>query len=360
MPEPTFEVSQRDWQGSCPHGVPIVSFCQPCTTESRSNQLAWKDVEKLRSQSKFTRSNNDSPSCTLDFEGNKYQIEHVESGESPTLSEVQDLFIRTFGEEEVDPEEILRQAVTGVEFGVPSEVKYKVFAVRDPEGKVVCTVAGGNLDLRDASGTPTGETMLMIAYAVTDKDVKQSGLAREAYISALMDCAAEAEKMGKKFVMAAGECTYTSEKFWNKLGWKRPYIESGNKQTYTELKYVQPALDFVKKTGLPKKGAGEVAEHLMVRPMNGKTPSKEAVMSTVNAFYKWCNRWGEEAFSSKKAHRTNQAYVDGIADTFKKELDEGGQLIFLDQVKREKAKQQGLTIHEYTEAEHGNAGKEDF
>lgn len=360
MQEKMPEQTSRDWQGSCPHGVPIVSFCQPCTTESRDTQPAWKDIEKLRGQSKFKRSNNDSPSCTLDFEGKKYLIEHVESGESPTLSEVQDLCIRTFGEEEVDSEEILRQAVTGVEFGIPSEVKYKVFAVRDPDGRVVCTVAGGNLDLRDASGSPTGETILMIAYAVTDKDVKQSGLAREAYISALMDCAAEAEKMGKKFVMAAGECTYTSEKFWNKLGWKRPYIESGNKQTYTELKYVQPALDFVKKTGLPKKGAGEAAEHLMVRPMNGRTPSKEAVMNTVKAFYRWCNRWEEEIFVSKKAYQTHKSYVDALESAFQRDLSAGRQLIFLDKANREKTKKQGIVIREYREADHGDAGREDL
>ncbi|MEK7648886.1 MAG: hypothetical protein AAB400_03130 [Patescibacteria group bacterium] len=360
MIETSPDSMQRDWQGSCPHGVPVVSFCQPCTAESQSNQPAWKDIEKLRGMSKFTRSNNDSPSCTLDFEGKKYQIEHVESGESPTLSEVQDLFIRTFGEEEVDPEEILRQAVSGVEFGVPSQVKYKVFAVRDPEGKVVCTVAGGNLDLKDEHGNPTGETMLMIAYAVTDKEVKQSGLAREAYISALMDCAAEAEKLGKKFALAAGECTYTSEKFWNKLGWKRAYIESGDKQKYTELKYVQPALDFVKKTGLPKKGAGEVPEHLMVRPMDGRTPSKDKVMSAVEAFYQWCNRWGREAFSSTKAYQANQSYVDDIAGTFKEGLDRGGQLIFLDQTNREKARVKGIKVREYIDADHGDAGKEDF
>ncbi len=360
MPEPSFEVLQRDWQGSCPHGVPITSFCQPCTTESQSNQPAWKDINKLRSQSKFTRSNDDSPSCTLEFEGKKYAIEHVTSSESPTVTEVQELFVRTFGEEEVDPEEVTRRSMNGDEYCLSPEVKYKIFAVRDPEGKVVCTIAGGNLDLRDDKGNPTGETILMIGYAVTDPGAKQSGLAREAYISALMDSATEAEKMGKKFVMAAGECTYTSEKFWNKLGWKRPYIESGDKKTYTELRYVQPALDFDEKTGKPTEDAGEVAEHFMVRPMDGQTPSKDAVMNVVNAFYRWCNRWSQEAFDTKKAFKANQSYVDGIANTFKKELDEGGQLIFLDESNRQKARDKGLAIHEYTEANHGDAGKEDF
>lgn len=360
MPEPTVDVSQRDREGSCPHGVPIVSFCQPCTTESRGNQPAWKDVEKLRSQSKFTRSNTDLPSCTLEIEGKKYQVEHVRDSESSTITEVQELFVKTFGEEEVDPEEVTRRAMNGDEYCMSPEVKYKVYAVRDPEGKVISTVAGGLLDLRDEKGNSTGETVLMIGYAVTDPSVTQSGLAREAYISALMDCATEAEKMGKKFVMAAGECTYTSEKFWNKLGWKRPYIESGSKQRYTELKYVQPALDFDEKTGKPAGDAGEVEEHLMVRPLDGKTPSKDKVMSVINAFYQWCNRWSEDAFDSKRAWRSNQKYVDAIAQTFKDELDTGGQLIFLDQANREKARKQGVNIQEYIEADHGDAGKEDF
>jgi len=348
-------------ENRCPHGTPLDALCKICTTETKiKSQPAWKDIEALKRQSRGTRSSETSPSCTVEIEGKNYTIEHVELGESKTLLEVQNLLEKTFGKEEIDPLEIMQQAVNGVEFDVPSEVKYKVFAVRDPEGKVVSTVCGGNLDLRDTSDKPTGETMFMVAYAVTDKNVKQGGLAREAYISALMDSVSEAEKNGKKFTMAAGECTYTSEKFWNKLGWKRVYLQTGDAQTYTEARYVQSALDFDEKTGKPTEDAGEAPEHLMVRCFDRQTPSKEKIQSAIRAFYRWCNRWPREAFDNTKAYKRNQAYVDDLEANFKKDLDQAGQIILLDGTSREKAKKKGVSIREYIEADHGTAGKEDF
>lgn len=345
--------------GACRHGLLITERCTACINESKKNQPAWKDIEKLNSQSKYTRSNETSSNCTIEYEGKKYTIEHVESGDAPVLSRVQEMLVKAFGEEEVDPEEILRSAVNGeTPFGTKDEVKCKVFVIKDEKGKVISTAIGGHLDFHDAEGKPTGETMLMIGYVLTDNNIRQSGLAREAYISMMTDAAIEAEKTGKKFTLMCGEASWRAEPYLNKLGRKRVYIQQ-KKGAYKELPYYQPALDFDTKTGEVADGAGEAAEHLMVRPMDRKTPSKEKMAQMVSAFFRWCNRWPPQAFENKGAYEKHKAYVDRIEGNFNRELESGGQLIFLDKKGRDVLRGRGITVQEHTDADHGMTSKED-
>jgi len=63
--------------------------------------------------------------------------------------------------------------------------------------------------------------------------------------------------------MIAGECTWSSERAWNSVGRRRVYVQTGPNE-YSELRYVQPALNFDVKTGLPTEDAGEASEHIMV------------------------------------------------------------------------------------------------
>ena len=129
----------------------------------------------------------------------RFKIETIEHRDSPDLSQVQDLFVDTFGEAEVDPEEILRSAVEGkTPWGTEDDTKYRVHIIKDAEGKVISTLTGGRLDLLDKESKPTGKQMFMVAYAVTDPNARQGGLAREAYISAIMDAAQKAKEEGNE------------------------------------------------------------------------------------------------------------------------------------------------------------------
>lgn len=344
----------------CPHGNYSSGFCEGCLEDSKRQQPVWNTIQKLQKESGFKRSNPNFANTTLEIEGKQYQIEVVEDKDSPVLSQVQQLFTDTFGEEEVDPEEILRAAVAGeTPFGTEDEIKYKVIVLKEGD-KVVSVVAGGHLDLRDKQGNPTKETMLMIGYAVTDKNIRQGGLAREAYISALIDAAVEAQKQGKKFTFAAGECTFTSERFWNRVGWKRVYAQTGSKQEYTELPYIQPALDFDPETGDIATGAGEAPEHLMIDSFDQAPPDKKRIIQTVEAFYRWCNIWPKQAFKNEQAYYKHLQYIQKIAGDFENFVNNSGQLIYLDAPSREKSKQKGLSIHEYAAADHGASGSEDF
>lgn len=356
MPHFVEKVNDKD-MGTCPHG----NFFGNCP-ECRREQPAIATVERLAAQSRFKRSTLDSPNAEVEIGEKKYKIEQIESKEHPDLAKVQALLERTFGKEEVDPEEIMRNAVEGTTaWGTEDITKYRIYVLKDEKGEVQSLIAGGLLELQDESGRETDESMFMIGYAVTNPDARQGGLAREAYISAIIGATQDAQHKGKKLGFAAGECTYTSERFWNSVGWKRPYGQVGeDKRSYEELRYIQPALDFEKSSGKEAADAGEAPEHLMIDSFGHQPPTKEQILETVDAFYRWCNKWPREAFDSDEAYQTHLHYVDGIKAGFKQQLDSLGQVILLDKTSRDKALATGVKIKEHTEAEHGNAGKEDF
>lgn len=340
----------------CKHGENPAT-CQSCFTEQ---QPSSNFINRLQEKSSFERSDNMSANCTIESEGQRFKIEVIEDGKDPALSDVQKLLEETFGEEEVDEEEIMRSSVDGVTPWKTEDAKYRVVTIRDHENKLISVFTGSQLDLLDNDGEPTGESVYYVGYAVTSPDARQKGLAREAYISAITDAAKNAQAEGRTLKFAIGECTYTSEKFWNNVGWKRMYAQKGDKKEYGELKYIQPALDFDENTGKIAEGAGEMPEHLMIDSFGRMPPSKEDIKRAYEALTYFCVDWPEEAFNNEKAHQTQQKYLARIKTKFNRSVDGATRFIYLDAENREKAKQAGIKITEHTAADRGETGEEDF
>lgn len=339
-----------------------MNFERPSTPAIETDpeiSSAKRSMERLMEGSPFARQNPDSPNTTIELGERKFTVSSIENGEHPDVEAVQNLLVKIFGEEEVDPIEYLKSGIEGkTPSGEEDETAYRVHIVKDEEGNIVSMVSGGLMDLR---GVGEYKSMYMVAYAVTDPDSREKGLAREAYISAIIDAARSAAAEGKELAMVAGECTYTSERFWNKVGLKRGYISKvGNENEYRELEYVQPAIEFNKKTGAVKKGAGEVPEHLMIDTFGQQHPTKEVFMSAIDAFNRWCYNWAPDEFSSKKAYDAHASYIQGIKDAFESQFEEGGKIILLDGDSREKRRSTGLVIEEYVAADQQGAGEEDF
>ena len=144
--------------------------------------IAAEALERLMEKSKFTRLDRENPDTVIELKGRQFTIEKIPDGQSETIKDVQDLFGRTFGEEEIDPEEILRAAIDGkTPWGQDDMTRYNVHVIKDESGEVVSTVTGGRLQLRNADGTPLDKQMFMVAYTVTDEKARLGGLAREAF-----------------------------------------------------------------------------------------------------------------------------------------------------------------------------------
>ncbi len=342
----------------CPHGNSRGGICEACLGESRDSQPAWKLVEQLRSESRYQRSLEGSPECTIEREGKKYEVKMLRPEDEATIQEVQRMLEETFGEDETDPIEYLRAGIQGkTPDGEDDETRYRIFTARDEAGKLQSVYAGGLLEMRSPDGKSTGDAMFMGAYGITRPESRQGGLVRELYASSMMMAALDAQAAGKKFSTIAGECTYTSEKAWNAVGRRRAYVQTGENQ-YSELQYIQPALEFNKKTGLPKKGQSEVAEHIMVQFLDSQS-SKERISAAVDAMYRWCNLWSADSFASKKAHAAHTEYIAGIKRRFDEFMSSNGDLKFLTAAEREEAIKQGFEIIGYNAADHGDTGPED-
>ncbi|MBX4187402.1 MAG: hypothetical protein KW802_04105 [Candidatus Doudnabacteria bacterium] len=349
------DLSSKD-TGMCPHGN-FPATCAVCK-EQREQQPALKMVDKLVAESKYSRSNVDSPNATIERDGQKFSIEAIESRENKDLNKVQKLLVDTFGKEEVDPVAVLKAAVEGkTSWNTEDITKYAITVLKDEKGKVQSMIGGGLLELQK-DGKPTGEATFMIGYAVTSKDARQGGLAREAYVSALLKASQEAQTRGLKLVSASGECTGTSEKFWNSIGWKRAYGEQGDPNKLEELKYVQPALDFSEKTGKVAKDAGVAPEHLMLDNFTDKPLTKEQALQTVEAFYRWCNQWPREAFKSDEAYKTHLSHVNEIKDKFQSQLNGLGELKMMSAAERAAAMQSGTNVTEHKDADKNTEDKE--
>jgi len=185
----------------------------------------------------------------------------------------------------------------------------------------------------------------MIGYAVTAKNARQCGIAREAYISAIMQVATESEQEGKELLLAGGEATYTSEEFWNSVGWKRVYAERDDApRLYEEIRYVQPALDYDLATGDVAEGANSKPEHLMLDIFEAPAPDRECLLATVRAFYDWCNCWPREAFETETAYEKHAAHVHYIWNAFKSEVLGTNTLAVLDKKMRAEMQAEGIVI----------------
>ncbi len=314
--------------------------------ESNPSPVAER-IEELLQKSKWKRSSPDSPNTTIENNGQTFLLRTIESGDDESVSHIQQLFEKTFGKEEIDPEAILRAAVDGVTAtGIPQS-KYRIVAVTNENGEIAGTIAGASFALTDASENPTNDMVYFVGYAAMDESTRQGGLAREAYISALIDAKQEAMKQGKNLRFAFGECTASSERFWNNVGWKRIYGKADT-GTYDELPYMQPALDFDQNSGAPAAGAGTTPEHLMMDSFGANSPSKDDIMRAYTAFMRYNTMdWSREAFASDEAFSLHQSYMQSLRAEIEHFLESHGAIAFLDSSEREELQSTGTLINNH-------------
>jgi hypothetical protein len=337
----------------CSHKTSLADSCHGCVQESMAQQSVWKMLPDLMKNSRYRRGQ--GPECTIERDGKKYEVRMVHSTDEKTVQEIQKLMVETFGKEEVEPIEVLRAAIDGRLFDGSKDIaRYRLYVARDEAGRIQSVYAGGLVGMADPA--PAGEAMFMGAYGITRPESQRQGIVRELYISSMMQAAADAHSQGKKLSMIAGECTWSSERAWNSVGRRRVYVETGPNE-YSELRYVQPALNFDVKTGLPTEDAGEASEHIMVDFLEGE-PDKGRISAAVESMNSWCNTWPRNAFENQAAYDVHLQYVADLRKEFNTFIFTNGPLRLLSADQREQLRAQGATINEYTVADHGEDGPE--
>jgi hypothetical protein len=251
----------------------------------------------------------------------------------------------------VDPIEVTRAAIRGtLPNGAKDLTRYRIFiAIDQRTGETISIFSGGLLDLITLNAPLDREAMFMEAYAVTRIDSQNLGIFRELYMSSLMQAAADAQAERKLLTMVVGECTWHSERAWNAMGQKRIYIETDVAE-YTELPYIQPPVDWDSQTGLASEGAGNVPEHLMLEFFDSN-PTKEGIVAAIDGIYRWNNMAPRDFFSSHWAYVVHKHHIEQQKTRLENFLHDNGDLKLLLASDRDGLRKQGITIHEYADAD---------
>ncbi|RJQ35071.1 GNAT family N-acetyltransferase [Candidatus Parcubacteria bacterium] len=309
-------------------------------------------MQRLIERSRYTRDDPSNFNTGLERNGEKFTTETIESIDHPDFPKMLDLFRKTFKPDEVDSPETMQQYM--------EESELLMHIMKNDKDEVVAALLGYRFDMGSNDPAFANKSIFGVDMVTTNPEYQRKGLARELYISAAMKAEKNAQAEGKKTSLAMGECTSTSEKFWNDVGWKRIYTVDTKNKKLTELKYVQPPVEFDAKTGKSAEGLSAIPEHFMTDSLERKTPPTKEEIAAVGA--EWLSSFAEpqDSFESPEAYTTHEAMMQGYVDDFQKQLTGAERTVLLTERARRLLLRRGWSIEEHTAADGGVAGPEDF
>lgn len=245
----------------------------------------------------------------------KFSIEFIENENHECFDDAYNLLVETFDPNELDPKPVMIDQMHGLRYGYPIQTGAKtvIFAVTTPEKNVkrktvVGVLEGAIIPLQNEKNEFTGECVFMIFYLTSKKDIDpnksyhQYEFERELIISAYNYAKTQAKFKNMQLIGAAEECTHASRDFYEKIDWRRAYVQNknGKSKKWKEISYTQPPLAFDIGTGQVKKGSGDVLEHFMVNIFDYSSISSieinEQLIRIVNGLYKTNNYIPPEVF----------------------------------------------------------------
>lgn len=298
----------------------------PETTKKEVPQTMDGVIAKLEKKSKFKKESIDNKEVLISPEGEKFSIERITNPEDPRIEKLVEFTKKKLKEEEADTEEIVREAL-----------KYDIYIytiIENEKGEIVHFTQGNYLEIESENeGSKADEAVVFLGYTMTDDNYQRKGLATEGNMKTLAIANDLAKKNEQKIASIMVEAVDGSEILGNELGLKRMYFETkdGN---YSEVPYVQPPIEWDKKTGKPldpKTGNPSdlpiknftVNEHLMVNMIGGKQKiSVDQLLEMITPIY-YDNYIPEHEYFpeySKKASKRIESTVLGLLDKLEKEL----------------------------------------
>ncbi|MBP6865947.1 MAG: hypothetical protein KBC12_00155 [Candidatus Pacebacteria bacterium] len=333
-------------QQVCAHGKPFVEHCDSCLVQSK-DQPAWATINQLRENSRVQRDNMTIDCQITSREGDIFSIKAIRSRDDSELGTLLALMDKHFKEDTLNSKEAFIQKMEGkTQFG-KERPQYRCFHVKNNEGKMIGLRVSEQFPLFDAKGTETNENIFYAMYIAIDEEYRSVGLAREMYISSLIDAIEQSEKRRQKLNYIVGECSPRTEELQNAVGLKRVYLKSEG--VLKELPYYQPPMKFDGQTGAPL--SQEAAEHIMLFKMDGKLTKEELFLAIKSLYIQYQNNYPREAFASDEAFEKHQEYFEKVYRELSDEIQNGEEMILLSKQEREDLIKKGSTVLNFEAAD---------
>lgn len=244
--------------------------------------------------------------------GEMFFAERLTNSEDQRVEKVHQMLADHFGKEEVDPPEVMKQAMTGEMETGEKCAPYLIHVAENSKGEVVGVYTGAVVETVNNNGKVSEKSGVLIGcYSLVSSEMRGKGIWKKLHEDLEKTAAKDAKSRGLGIKGFMAEAHDEMEPIFNKQGVKRAYIKT--KDGFVEMPYEQPPLDWDKKTGNPTEDAGTVPEHLMLKLASGKdTLSGKELMEMVRGMYYYNNYREEEYFGNPKAYQEHTKFVEGI------------------------------------------------
>ncbi|MBP9802992.1 MAG: hypothetical protein KBD14_01640 [Candidatus Pacebacteria bacterium] len=336
---------KNERSGTCKHNTMLEKFCELCFEEAKNNQLIWNKIQELIKNSRGQRENL-KPETKIEIGNIKFEIKQITDKKDPNLEEVFKLLETNFKPEELSGIESFAEKIEGKQMDGSERIKYRCFYVKDNNNKIVAVRISENIPLITENKSKMDENIFYGLYIVVDEKYRSSGLARELYISALIDAMTESQKQNKSLKYLLAECTPSSENLMNSIGLEKIFLKNNN--TWKEFEYYQPALDFDNITGHPTKG--EFPEHIMVANLEDEINKENFYDIIASLLNQYKNSYSRKDFANDEAFITYQNYYNNLYNDISRQLEESSELKGFNIEEQKEITEQGSEIIHFNEA----------
>lgn len=258
----------------------------------------------------------------------EFNIRCLDDPYDRAIEKILRLLTQEFTEDEVESVECMRQSI---EMDI-----CQLYVVEDVNGEVLSFMLTHYLvlDPNERAENYDTETILYIAYIITDVNHRGKGFARELYKKVHEDIFQKAAFHRHRLKAIIGDTDASIESFLNHMSRKRIYYEGSDGNIY-EVPYIQPPIDMDKHTGSPL--YKEVPTHLMIKLENDRQECcVYDLLRIIKSIYSlYIER--ECGYHSKDAYDKANKYITNIFSRIEKIMTEAkdSKLFLLDSAERE-------------------------
>ncbi len=258
----------------------------------------------------------------------------IVSPEDPIVDQAYTLLTDFFVRGELVSKGALVRKMHGLTKHFEPRAQYRLFIVKN-KSKIVGARIIEQIPHLDKNLSNTGKNILYAIYIAVDKKYQGgTGIAKQLYISSLIDSVIEAEKNGKDFDAIVAECSDATENLQNSVGLKRVYFKG--KKKLTELNFRQPHLHFNPMTGEPTLPEGEEnKEHFMMGLFDKRFITKIDLEDCVRSLLRqYRSNKIRIDFQGDKAFERYNNYFDSLENEILSQIHKSGKLVLLSKQER--------------------------